>query len=418
MKKVISFLSALAIFASLISLSACSHEHEFGEWSASDAKSCDTAGTRSRSCSCGEVQFEVVAAGHNPSDWIVIKKPTCTVPGERSKGCTRCGEILENESISPLGHSVASYDKYNNDATSQKNGTVSGFCSACKRTVSKPLEGSAALMKDAFSDKKISILGDSISTYLNVSNGDAADTTNSTIRDGVLYYDEQKIRDLGVTLDKTWWQRTTNLLGASVLVNNSWSGSFVKDTSSNTRPTAGAYLERAVNLHDNTGDNAGEEPDIIFVYMGTNDYYKYKSSVGSVNYSTIESKLGADYIPSSFAEAYAIMLHKITKEYENAEVYCLNVLEGPSTTEELEIFNRVIENAANHYGAIYVDICKDSGIKYNSAYENYIPADDGDGTKNTLHPNAEGMALISDCLFREVIKNSKYLPDFSSLIKD
>ena len=276
-------------------------------------------------------------------------------------------------------------------------------------------------MLSAFNGKTISILGDSISTFLNVSNGDAADTTNSTIRDGVLYYDQQKIDYMGVSLDSTWWQRTANKLGASVLVNNSWSGSYIKDASTNTRSTPGAYLERAVNLHDNTGDNAGQKPDIIFIYMGTNDYYKYGANIGTLNkalYDSLPDKLGGDYVATSVAEAYAIMLYKITNEYPDAEIYCLTVLEGPSTDEfTLGIFNGMIKDVCEHFNGIYVDICAGSGIKNNNTYGDYVPKDDGDGTPNTLHPNSAGMALISNYLLEVIYKNSKFYPDMTSIMK-
>ena len=38
---------------------------------------------------------------------------------------------------------------------------------------------------------------------------------------------------------------------------------------------------RAVNLHDNTGENAGQQPDIIIVYMGYNDLSYCKDKTGT-----------------------------------------------------------------------------------------------------------------------------------------
>lgn len=135
-------------------------------------------------------------------------------------------------------------------------------------------------------------------------------------------------------------------------------------------------------------------------------------------YDSIPEKLGADYVATSVAEAYAIMIYKITKEYEGAEIYCLNVLEGPSSDDyTLAVFNGMIKDVCEHYGATYVDISAGSGIKNNATYGNYVPSDDGDGTKNSLHPNAAGMALISDYLLEVIYENSKFYPDMSTLIK-
>lgn len=56
----------------------------------------------------------------------------------------------------------------------------------------------------------------------------------------------------------------------NLLVDNAWSGSraFSEDSSD---VSAGWYL-RAVNLHDDTGDDAGTNPDVVAVYLGINDY--------------------------------------------------------------------------------------------------------------------------------------------------
>ena len=423
MKKIILSLSLIMLIS--LSLIGCNdsdgdgaHTHAFGEWDIAVAAKCDADGLKTRACACGETEEEVIPAGHAPTDWKIMKNPTCTTAGERTRGCSMCGIVLDKETIPANGHEVAVYT-YNNNATLNRDGTATGKCSVCKKNATIQVEGTSAQIKAAFEGKTFSVLGDSISTYLNVSNGDAADTTNSTIRDGVLYYDQQKIDDMGVTLNSTWWQRTINSFGGSLLVNNSWSGSYIKDTSTNTRPTAGAYVSRALNLHDDTGENAGEEPDIILIYMGTNDFYKYKSGCGSVNdYSSIPEKASSDYVPTSVAEAYAIMLYKISEKYKNAEIYCLNVLEGPSSDEyELSYFNNMLKDVAQQYGAKYVDICEKSGIKNDSFYETYIPSDDGDGTKNTLHPNAAGMAKISDCVINTIIEESKFTPEFPQTIE-
>lgn len=119
-----------------------------------------------------------------------------------------------------------------------------------------------------FKGKTISILGDSISTFENVSNGTAADTTNSTIRNDAVYYSSGNVSSFGVTQADTWWRQTADVLGMRVLVNNSWSGSRVINF---TDGTGSAYVGRCQNLHDNTGSNSGETPNIIAIYMGTND---------------------------------------------------------------------------------------------------------------------------------------------------
>ena len=214
---------------------------------------------------------------------------------------------------------------------------------------------------------------------------------------------------------------TANALGAEILVNNSWSGSYILDTSTNTRPTPGAYLDRCENLHDDTGSNAGTKPDIILVYLGTNDYYKYKASCGnasSIDYDALSEKLGNDYRPASVAEAYAIMLYKMKEAYPDAEIYCLNVLESKSSDSTLTTFNNMIKGIAEALECKYVDICQNSSIKKNEYYETYVPSDDGDNSANGLHPNASGMRSIANCVIDVIVRESKYAPDLEALIEN
>ena len=437
------------------------HTHEFGEWNVEKRANCLKDGLMSRACSCRETETETIkSSGHTPSDWTIVKEATCSEEGLRKNSCTACFRPLTEEVIPTadhayvvvgtydprctaagytlsecsvckdeltsdhtpaLGHECEEYTRYNFDATISRDGTVSGTCTRCGRDAKKTLEGSSALFANAFSGKKIAVLGDSISTFYGVSSGAAADTTSSTIRDSVLYYDEAHAKALGVTRESTWWQMTADALGSNILVNNSWSGSYILDTSTNTRPTEGAYLDRCENLHDDTGSDAGTKPDIILVYLGTNDYYKYKANCGSassIDYDSLSEKTDEGYKPASVAEAYAIMLYKMKAAYPSAEIYCLNVLESKSSDSTLVAFNDMIAGVAEAMDCKYVDICENSGIKDNEYYENYVPTDDGDGSANTLHPNAAGMRAISECVLDVILKESKYAPDFNALIKN
>lgn len=105
--------------------------------------------------------------------------------------------------------------------------------------------------------KKLSILGDSISTYIGYSNDSI--NTNNTIGNNKLYY---KGTNYITDVNDTWWMRTSNETGLEILVNNSWSGDKVIQRGQ----------KRCLELHDNTGDNAGTNPDIIAVYLGINDF--------------------------------------------------------------------------------------------------------------------------------------------------
>ena len=246
--------------------------------------------------------------------------------------------------------------------------------------------------------KTLSILGDSISTYTNVSNNTAY---NATLGGSAVYYTAGR---LGINQPDTWWQQTIDRLGMKLLVNNSWSGSCIYNTRSGA---PGAYIDRSVQLHN----TAGEEPDIIAVYLGTNDFCNYKSTLGTataIDYDTLISADGDGYVyatPATALEAYAIILHKAAVRYPEAEIYCFTLLPqrlSDSDTALLEKFNRDILTVAAHYGAYGVDLYTQSGIRSNAFFANYV-------ADNSLHPGPAGMDAITGCFISSLLENSRFV---------
>ncbi len=247
----------------------------------------------------------------------------------------------------------------------------------------------------------ISILGDSNSAYYGWSEGAAADTTNSTIRDSEVYFEESDI-----AVENMWWYIAAQELGAEILVNNSWSGSCVFGPN---EPYAGEGTDgcgsRSVNLHDDTGENAGEEPDIIVIFLGTDDCTFHWTTIGSaaqVDHETLitETADGVYYEePTNSAEAYAIMLDKITRRYPNASVFCMTVLPRRDANiyqrTVVEAMNDIICTEAERYGAVVIDIYEDSGITSEiRSFDHYM--------MDLLHPNEAGMARIAEMLVSAV----------------
>ena len=247
----------------------------------------------------------------------------------------------------------------------------------------------------------ISILGDSISTYQNYSNGTAAETTNSTIAGGAIYYPRS---GFSVTAGSTWWYQLAQELGAEVLVNNSWSGSCLLNE---RYGTVGAYVDRCVQLHDNTGEDAGRLPDIIGIFLGTNDYYTYPGTLGSyeaINFASLiqETEGGCTYAqPTTSLEAYAIILHKISKAYPDAEVYCMTLLPRLNSSSQPTAFNEDLRQLAQRFGVYVVDLY-DCGIRSDSAAFYMLMGD-------TLHPDNEGMDAITNAFLSTFLKNSRYM---------
>ena len=70
MKKIYASFLAMLMCVSMFALTACNcndnHVHSYGSWSVSSVATCTTAGTKSKTCSCGDVVTETIpATGHN-----------------------------------------------------------------------------------------------------------------------------------------------------------------------------------------------------------------------------------------------------------------------------------------------------------------------------------------------------------------
>ena len=236
------------------------------------------------------------------------------------------------------------------------------------------------------SGKTISILGDSISTFRGISND--ATNTNSTIGGNAVWYPNGDIDKSS----ETWWAQTAESTGMNLLVNNSWSGSRVLNGS------GAAYQTRCTQLHDNTGDNAGTNPDVIAVYIGINDF-NAGLALGSFNkLSDIYDKETGYITPETVAEAYAIMVHKMIKKYDTSDVFLFTLPENGTNraTATLAKYNEMIKKIADYFDCYVVDIANIAGYDY-ATY-----------TIDGLHPNEGGMDLITD-LFVRMLKGV-YMP--------
>lgn len=217
-------------------------------------------------------------------------------------------------------------------------------------------------------NKTISFLGDSITTYEGYSND--CTNTNSTICENRIYYKGYNhIQDV----NDTWWKQTVNNTGLNLLVNNSFSGD---------RVVLKGQI-RNQQLHDDTGEII-INPDIIVVYLGINDFIK--------NVPTDE-----------FGLAYETMIVTMKSTYPNADIFLLNLLPNTTTLRpesELIEYNKYISFVADKFNATLVDINTQSEINI--------------GTCNThmadikcLHPNKDGMTAMANIVTTSII--NKYI---------
>ena len=102
--------------------------------------------------------------------------------------------------------------------------------------------------------KRISILGDSISTYKGVSNN--VDANITTFANPYKYADP-------FPFEKTYWMLIINTFNMTLCVNNSWSGGNLSG-----KHDESSGMNRAHHLANNDGD----KPEFIILFMGRLPY--------------------------------------------------------------------------------------------------------------------------------------------------
>lgn len=238
------------------------------------------------------------------------------------------------------------------------------------------------------SGKYVSILGDSISTYEGISN---VGSVNTSIEGYNAFYNGDWKNAL-TSSEETYWGSVISRHDMKLLVNSSSGGNRLIDTSGAGVAVDPGYI-RVENLAANTGQLKGTKPDMIFIYMGTNDCnaYIYLGELTEDTYTGVISDDGY-IIPSTFTEAYIITLEKALNLYPDAQIFVFTLLPSSYNTdwEFLHSYNTRIREIADHYDeVVLVDIAQKSGI----TTDNYTSF-----TLDGTHPNKAGMLKIATIL--------------------
>ncbi len=108
------------------------HTHSYGDWTYTKAPTCTEAGTRQRSCSCGDTQTESVdATGHSWGTWITDTEASCETAGTEHRVCSNCG-ATENQTIAAPGHDWVK-DPGEPSTDQSGNPILTYTCSRCKQ---------------------------------------------------------------------------------------------------------------------------------------------------------------------------------------------------------------------------------------------------------------------------------------------
>lgn len=248
-------------------------------------------------------------------------------------------------------------------------------------------------VKKIMGGQYLSILGDSVSMCAEMPENSNNNSTTAINHAQDIYGNP---RNFGINKNwkLTYWGQSIVDNDIKLLVNNSVSGGLVHDyphvsvmTGANGKKQENfvpGYI-RSAQLHDNTNEGIqnGTEPDIIYLYMGTEDY-KQKNNL------------------NGFTTAYKNTLDTITREYENAEVFCFTVIPycpksqgnlSTNMTNRWKSHNDAIREVSSQYENVtLVDLAK---YIDETNYKNYYPnVNWGD----LVTPNADGHNVIAEVL--------------------
>ena len=231
---------------------------------------------------------------------------------------------------------------------------------------------------DDYKNKLFSILGDSISTFEGI----------SVPKESAFYTTTVKLSSNVITANDTWWGIVIEKLGGKLLVNNSISGSTVSLDKAYEYQSYGCSDERTSVLGLD-----GLKPDVIMVYLGTNDWGK---SV-SIKAESFSSELKDCDV---FSNAYSSMLEKLKRNYPDAEIWCFTLAVGFRASDKTKLFAdcggkfdiseycKAIRSCAEKYGCRLIEL-----------YEDKQPFETFDG----FHPNNIGMKILADNVLSNII---------------
>lgn len=209
--------------------------------------------------------------------------------------------------------------------------------------------------------RKISILGDSISTFAGYTPGEG------------VFYDSYVQWEAGIkSVEDTWWMQVLRAVDGELGVNHSLAGSMVSGNLS----TSAMSEERIKKL----GENG--IPDSILVSAGCNDW-------------------GFCVLPEEFEEAYQMMLHRLKKQYPHTDIWCATLPEGKQP-EGRAFFN--VDGTISK--RVYSDIIRKAAAKAEVYIADLAASQREYGTIDGIHPDKAGMKTLADMWIREIKKQS------------
>ena len=181
----------------------------------------------------------------------------------------------------------------------------------------------AAFANVSAQTKKVSVLGDSYSTFIGIIPSNYA-----------TFYpnDRNDVKEV----EQTWWSLYTKAKGYSLEKNDSWGGTTICGTGYGRMDSSRSNF---ISRVDSLGN-----PDIIFVFGGTNDAWA-NSPVGEYQYSDWTKDDCKNFRP-----ALACLIDMLKKRYSTATICCI------LNSELREPINESMREICNHYQVKLVEL--------------------------------------------------------------
>lgn len=259
-------------------------------------------------------------------------------------------------------------------------------------TGTQVMNNSEVTAEGVLQNKKVSILGDSISTlkgYIPQTNRARYVANQDEAVSGLIY----------IPMNETWWGRLINDYNMTLGVNESWAGSRVSNNlNANSGDIGPDRAMASINRIQALDDNG--TPDVIFFFGGTNDIgnsVTLGTFDNTASYATTLDTTSTKY--NSFVEAYSITLMRLKYYYPNATIIALLPLSTSSyySDASLQQYKEQMKSICDFHNVEYIDL-GNAGIN-SSNLSTYLV----DG----IHPNSNGMQLLSNYIVSRLNSNAE-----------
>lgn len=212
------------------------------------------------------------------------------------------------------------------------------------------IQGQYEFGANRFNGKSFAFIGDSITTYLNY------------VPDGFKTFYPYPTADV-TDVNMTWWMQVVNKLGGTLFVNNAYSGSCVSGGASSATKLMSRLEYTQID---------GETPDVIFIYMGSND-----CASGGIS-------------DDAFTNDYAQMIENLQLLCPDSEIILLTLLTSPFyDAAKQKTFNNIIKQIGDEFDLQVLDIA-------NASLAGHLV--------DSAHPAYSGMQVFANKVLEELNK--------------